>query len=76
MTIVNATKGLKNIIQHREQFIKNLDNMTKGWKDECAKGIIDAIKDFMTRDIGSFEYILGEVKNTKITRVSFNNRKK
>ena len=76
MTITAATKGLKNIIRHRERFIKDLDSMTEDWNDECAKGIIDAIKDFMTRDIGSFEYILGEVQSTKIAKVSSNNRKR
>jgi len=69
MTVTNAVKGLKNIIRHREEFIEGLDTMTKNWKDECAKTMIYAIKDFMTRDIGSFEWILGEIQSKK-TRVS------
>jgi hypothetical protein len=65
MTTTNAAKGLKNIIRLREEFIEDLDTMTKDWKDECAMGIIDSIKDFMTRDIGSFEYILREIQMKK-----------
>ncbi len=76
MTVTNAAKGLKNIIRLREEFIEDLDTMTKDWKDECAKGMIDAIKDFMTRDIGSFEWILGEIQLKKITKVSNDNKKR
>jgi len=76
MTVTNATKGLKNIIRHREELIKGLDHMTKGWKDECAQAMIDSIKDFMTRDIGSFEWILGELQNRKSLRYPMTVRKK
>jgi hypothetical protein len=62
MTVTNAVKGLKNIIRLREEFIEDLDTMTKGWKDECAIGMIDSIKDFLIRDIGSFEYLLKEIQ--------------
>ena len=75
MTVTNAANGLKNIIRHREEFIEDLDSMTKDWKDECAKGMIDAIKDFMTRDIGSFEWILGEIQMKK-TMSKDNKRRK
>ena len=75
MTVTNAVKGLKNVIRHREAFIEGLDSMTKDCKDECAKTMIDAIKDFMTRDIGSFEWILGEIQSKKI-RVSNDNKKR
>ena len=75
MTVTNAAKGLKNIIRLREEFIEDLDTLTKGWKDECAKGMIDAIKDFMARDIGSFEWILGEIQMKK-TMSKDNKRRK
>lgn len=74
MTVANAAKGLKHVIQHREKLIKGLDHMTKGWKDNCAIAMIDSIKDFMTRDIGSFEWILGELQNRKIFKVSYDRR--
>ena len=76
MTLTNAAKGLKNIIRLREEFIEDLDTLTKGWKDECAKGMVDSIKDFMTRDIGSFEWILGEIQRKKTTKVSTDNKKR
>lgn len=76
MTVTNAVKGLKNIIRLREEFITDLDTLTKDWKDECATGIIDAIKDFMTRDVGSFEGILGEIQSKNITKASHNNKKR
>ena len=76
MTVTNAVKGLKNIIRLREELIKDLDAMTKDWKDECAIGMIDAIKDFMTRDVGFFEGILGEIQREKTTRVFHDNKKK
>ena len=75
MTVTNAAKGLKNIIRLREELIEDLDTMTKDWKDELAKGMIDTIKDFMTRDIGSYEGILGEIQR-KETRVSNGNKKR
>jgi len=75
MTVTNAAKGLKNIIRLREELIEDLDTMTKDWKDDLAKGMIDAIKDFMTRDIGSYEGILGEIQR-KETRVSNGNKKR
>lgn len=62
MTVTNATKSLKNIILCRERFIKDLDTMTKDWKDEYAVGMINAIKDFMTRDVGFFEGLLEEIQ--------------
>ena len=76
MTVTNAVKGLKNIIRLREELIKDLDTMTKDWKDECAKGVIDAIKDFMIRDVGFFEGILGEIQRKKTTRVFHDNKKR
>jgi len=75
MTVTNAVKGLKNIIRLREELIEDLDTMTKDWKDELAKGMIDTIKDFMTRDIGSYEGILREIQR-KETRVSNGNKKR
>jgi hypothetical protein len=68
MTVANAVKGLKHVIQHREELIKGFDDMTKGWEDDCAKAMVDSIKDFMTRDIGSFEWILSELQNKKSLR--------
>lgn len=76
MTVTNAVKGLKHVIRHREEFIEDLDSMTKNWKDECATGIIDAIKNFMIRDIGSFEWILGEIQGKQITKMPHNNTKR
>lgn len=75
MAMLNAAKGLKHVIQNKEKFIEDLDSMTKDWKDEYAKGIIDAIKDFTIRDIGSFEWILGEIQ-TKKTRVRHDDKKR
>ncbi len=75
MTMANAVKGLKNIIRLREELIEDLDTVTKYSKDECVTGIIDAIKDFMTRDIGSFEGI-GEIQSKKITKISHNAKKR
>jgi len=75
MTVTNAVKGLKNIIRLREDLIEGLDTVTKGWKDECAIGMIDAIKDFMTRDVGSFEYVLGEIQMKK-TMLNDNKKRK
>ena len=76
MTVTNAVKGLKNIIRLREELIKDLDTMTKDSKDECMTGMIEALSDFMTRDIGSFEGILGEIQRKKTTRVFHDNKKK
>ena len=76
MTVTNAVKGLKNIIQLREKLIEDLDIMTKNWKDECAIGMIDSIKDFMIRDIGFFEGILEEIQSRTITEMSHNNKKR
>ena len=78
MTVTNAVKGVKNVIRHKEEFIKGLDDMTKGWEDECAKRTVDAIKDFMTKDIGAFEWILGELKDRKPSgqRLMMTGRKK
>lgn len=76
MTVTNAASGLKNIIRLRGKLIKDLDVMTKDSKDEYITGIIDAIKDFMTRDIGSFEGILGEIQSKEITKMSHNNKKR
>lgn len=75
MTITNAVKGLKHVIQHKEKFIQNLDTMTKDWKDEWAITIIDAVKDSVTKDIGSFEWILGEIQ-TKKTRMPRDDKKR
>jgi hypothetical protein len=76
MTVTNAVKGLKNIIRLREELIKDLDTMTKDSKDECMTGMIEALSDFMTRDIGSFEGILREIQSKNITKVSHNNKKR
>lgn len=76
MTVTNAVKGLKNIIRLREDLIKNLDAMTKDSKDEHITRMIETIKDFMTRDIGSFEGILGEIQRKNITKASHNNKKR
>ena len=76
MTTTNAVKGLKNIIRLREELIKDLDTMTKDSKDECMTGMIEALSDFMTRDIGSFEGILGEIQSKNITKVSHNSKKR
>ena len=76
MTVTNAVKGLKNIIQLREELIKDLDTMTKNSKDERIAGMLEAIKDFMTRDVGSFEGILGEIQSRTITKTSHNNKKR
>jgi hypothetical protein len=76
MTVTNAVKGLKNIIRLREELIKDLDTMTKDSKDECMTGMIEALSDFMTRDIGSFEGILGEIQSKNITKVSHNSKKR
>ncbi|MHB8546694.1 MAG: hypothetical protein ACYDAJ_08005 [Nitrosotalea sp.] len=58
MTVNNAVRGLKNIIHPREEFIKSLDVVSKNCKDEIATIMVDGIKDFLTRDIGGFEWIL------------------
>lgn len=50
MTITNAIKGLKHVIQHKEKFIADLDVMTKDWTSEWAKSMIDVIKDSVTKD--------------------------
>lgn len=76
MTVTNAVKGLRNIIQLREKMIENLDIMIKNGKDECVNGMINSIKDFMIRDIGSFEGILREIQSKKITKVPYNHKKK
>jgi len=76
MTVTNAVKGLKNIIRLREELIKDLDTMTKDSKDECMTRMIEALSDFMTRDIGSFEGILGEIQSKNITKVSHNSKKR
>lgn len=47
MTVTNAVKGLKHIIQHREQFIKGLDDLSKGWSDDSAKQMVEAVQDFI-----------------------------
>ncbi|MFZ0183514.1 MAG: hypothetical protein WAL88_01610 [Nitrosotalea sp.] len=76
MTVNNAVKGLKNIIRLREELIKDLDTMTKDSKDECMTRMIEALSDFMTRDIGSFEGILGDIQRKKTTRVFHDNKKR
>lgn len=76
MTVTNAVKGLKNIIQLRETLIKDLDTMIKDSKDECITGMIEALKDFMIRDIGSFEGILGQIQSKKITKMSRDSKKR
>ena len=50
MTMTNAVKGLKHVIQHREELIKGLDDLTKGWEDDCAKAMVNSsrISWFMT----------------------------
>lgn len=65
MAVTNAVRGLNNMIKNRQETIKVFDNMAKDWKDETAIALADAIKDFMTRDIGAFEWILKEVQNKK-----------
>lgn len=76
MTVTNAVRGLKNIIQLREELIEDLDIMIKNSKEESITGMIESLKDFMTRDIGSFEGILGEIQSKKITKMSHNNKKR
>lgn len=76
MTVTNAVKGLKNIIRLREELIKDLDIMIKDSKEESITGMMEALKDFMTRDIGSFEGILGEIQSRKITKMSHNDKKR
>jgi len=65
MTVTDAVKGLKHVIQHREQFIKGLDNLSKDWSDDSAKQMVQAVQDFVTKDIGAFEWILGELQDKK-----------
>jgi len=65
MTVNNAVRGLKNIIRLREEFIKSLDTVSKNCKDEIATTMIDGMKDFLTRDVGGFEWILGELQQKK-----------
>lgn len=68
MAVTNAVKGLNNMIKHRQEVIQVFDNLAKDWKDETAKMMADAIKDFMTKDIGAFEWILEEIQNKKTTK--------
>jgi len=65
MTVNNAVKGLKNIIRQREEFIKSLDIVSEDCKDEIAITMVDGIKDFLTRDIGGFEWVLKELQQKK-----------
>ena len=61
--MANAVKALKNVILHRQQFINGLGDLSKNWQDDCAKQMIEAVQDFMTKDIGAFEWILSELQN-------------
>lgn len=76
MTVTNAVKGLKNIIQLREKMVEDLDIMIKNGRDECVNGMIDTLRNFMIRDIGSFEGILAEIQSKKITKASHDNKKR
>lgn len=68
VTVKNAIHGVKNVIRHRQQFIKGLDDISKDWTDDSVKQMIETVQDFMTKDIGAFEWILGELQYRKKMR--------
>jgi DNA-directed RNA polymerase subunit E'/Rpb7 len=67
MTVPNAVKGLKNVIQYKEGLIVDLDKMTRNCKDECTKDLMNSVKNMMIKDVGSCEWILSEL-STRISK--------
>lgn len=63
MVVAKAIKGLKNLIRHREQMVKGLDDLSRDWKSDFAKHTVEGLEEFLNNEIGVLEWILSQLQS-------------